>query len=792
MASMKVQDLKKELKARGLSTAGNKTELIERLQAIGDAPKNILLDLQSGVSSEELLASTEAAEEDEVFSGRQLIPPTASQDDAEEYVDCADESPATGTTFDPEGLQDGLESQTTEQFSPSGTLLDTVQIAGVPEIRRQDCDAGSTQGPSEVGEGFVLSQNCGGLALEDYATTNRASNESSIERCKICNYMEASLSTHRKKIEELEIQVTSLTERLQQTGLDKNKVDQLLQMMGSAERERRENAAEREALKELLTRCELLEKEWSGLLVKAPGQRNAPEHEGPPSRGRENAPPTEEKNRPSVPHEAVDNNHDKQECLADTLEDCSRGSGWVGESRKSEGCNRAQDQRRGAPTIEIKESGSPSSTVDDDKLADSVVDSVKLLAGSDDNRDEGPGEKDTSTPAKSKVSAKSVVRPPWGVKKEVLIVGDSNVGRFAPAFSEQMGGGQNFDVLLNRKATVEIAHRMIADYEATARRIPRMYILHVGMQDLLQGQQPDDIIESLEKKWCFREVALTVCSVPEVTSRGKETQAAAMMLNSRLRKMCKKIHAKYVDLSRNLVNDGFMEKDGLRYSNQGINMVTGRLVGLANRFLGRQGKDRRMNAQQDCEQGGLVNPAQQRPIHEPMNHTAGTECGQTRTAPLLVGHVPCRELWQQRLSQGAYVRRQQGGEEKDQSTPQGTTMQERHAHSGWQPSMRGGTPAYPERGWVHPGLMRHPTGIGLSIGDASRRIQEDPTLQYHREDITAELTPVLDGRTPVYPPPLVRHPMHMSPPAMPPLWLTGLVAETVRQQLGIGVHGPMK
>ncbi|KAG0433902.1 hypothetical protein HPB47_019496 [Ixodes persulcatus] len=562
MASMKVQDLKKELKARGLSTAGNKTELIERLQAIGDAPKNILLDLQPGVSSEELLASTAAAEEDEVFSGRQLTPPTASQDDAEEYVDCADDSPATGTTFDPKGLEDGLESQTTEQFSPSGTLLDTVQIAGVPEIRRQDCDTGSTQGPSEVGEGFVRSKNCGGLALEEYATTNMASNESSIERCKICNYMEASLSTHRKKIEELEIQVTSLTERLQQTGLDKNKIDQLLQMMGSAERERRENAAEREALKELLTRCEVLEKEWSGLLVEAPGQRYAPEHEGPPSTGRENAPFTEQENRPSVPHEAAENNHDKQECLAATLEDCSRVSGLVGESRKSEGCNRAQDQRRGAPTIEKKESGSPSSTVDDDKLADSMVDSVKLLAGPDDSRVEGPGEKDTSTPAKSKASAKPVVRPPWGVKKEVLIVGDSNVGRFAPAFSEQMGGGQNFDVLLNRKATVVIAHRMIADYEATARRIPRMYILHVGMQDLLHGKQPDYIVECLEKKWCFRQVALTVCSVPEVTSRGKETQAAAMMLNSRLRKMCKKIHAKYVDLSRNLVNDGFMERTG--------------------------------------------------------------------------------------------------------------------------------------------------------------------------------------------------------------------------------------
>lgn len=224
---MKVQALRKKLKARGLSTAGNKTELIERLQAIGDASENTLSDLHSVVSSEELPASTAAAEEDEAFSGRQLIPPTARQDDGEECVDCADETPTMGTTFAPKGLQDGLESQTTEQISPSGTLLDAGKVAGVPEIRRQDSDAGSTQGPSEVGEGFVRSKNCGGLAPEDYETTNMASHESS-DRCKICNYMEATLSTHRKKIEELEIQVTRLTERLQQTGLDKTKIDQLL------------------------------------------------------------------------------------------------------------------------------------------------------------------------------------------------------------------------------------------------------------------------------------------------------------------------------------------------------------------------------------------------------------------------------------------------------------------------------------------------------------------------------------------------------------------------------------
>ncbi|KAM7282285.1 hypothetical protein ISCGN_002435 [Ixodes scapularis] len=130
------------------------------------------------------------------------------------------------------------------------------------------------------------------------------------------------------------------------------------------------------------------------------------------------------------------------------------------------------------------------------------------------------------------------------------------------------------------------------EYEGQARSIPRMYILHVGMNDLLQGHQPEAIVECLENKWRTRQGALVVCSIPEVTSRGKEMQAAAMLLNARLKKMCKKIQAKYVDLTRDLAITATMKKDGLHYNKEGTHVVTGRLAEVAETFLGERRKRR--------------------------------------------------------------------------------------------------------------------------------------------------------------------------------------------------------
>ncbi|KAG0416031.1 hypothetical protein HPB47_006782, partial [Ixodes persulcatus] len=97
---------------------------------------------------------------------------------------------------------------------------------------------------------------------------------------------------------------------------------------------------------------------------------------------------------------------------------------------------------------------------------------------------------------------------------------------------------------------------------------PRLYIVHVGINDLLLGHQPDAIVEGLENKWGKRQGALTVCSIPEVATRGKEIQAAAMLLNAKLRNMCRKIRVKYADFTQDLAINAAMKQDGLHDNHQ--------------------------------------------------------------------------------------------------------------------------------------------------------------------------------------------------------------------------------
>ncbi|KAG0436727.1 hypothetical protein HPB47_017788 [Ixodes persulcatus] len=58
------------------------------------------------------------------------------------------------------------------------------------------------------------------------------------------------------------------------------------------------------------------------------------------------------------------------------------------------------------------------------------------------------------------------------------------------------------------------------------------------------GAQPDAIAERLRLKWTKRKDALVVCSIPEIKSRGKGIQATTMLLNAKLKKMCKDIKAR--------------------------------------------------------------------------------------------------------------------------------------------------------------------------------------------------------------------------------------------------------
>ncbi|KAG0428710.1 hypothetical protein HPB47_024328 [Ixodes persulcatus] len=50
-----------------------------------------------------------------------------------------------------------------------------------------------------------------------------------------------------------------------------------------------------------------------------------------------------------------------------------------------------------------------------------------------------------------------------------------------------------------------------------------------------------------------------------------------MLLNARLKQLCKSIKARFIDLSRELTSKGTMQKDGLQYGEEGIRVVTERL-----------------------------------------------------------------------------------------------------------------------------------------------------------------------------------------------------------------------
>lgn len=87
-------------------------------------------------------------------------------------------------------------------------------------------------------------------------------------------------------------------------------------------------------------------------------------------------------------------------------------------------------------------------------------------------------------------------------------------------------------------------------------------------------------------KWTNRKASLAICSVPESDRRGKRIHAATMLLNARLKQLCKSIKARFIDLSRELTSKGAMQKDGLQYGEEGIRVVTERLGAVASRFLG--------------------------------------------------------------------------------------------------------------------------------------------------------------------------------------------------------------
>ncbi|KAH9368349.1 hypothetical protein HPB48_004541 [Haemaphysalis longicornis] len=89
------------------------------------------------------------------------------------------------------------------------------------------------------------------------------------------------------------------------------------------------------------------------------------------------------------------------------------------------------------------------------------------------------------------------VRPPPGITKEVVVVGDGNVGLFAQGLVDTVGVPEAVEVLYDRGAGVPESLKLIQEYEHAARPLHRMWIIHVGFTDVL-ASKGEELVSQFE------------------------------------------------------------------------------------------------------------------------------------------------------------------------------------------------------------------------------------------------------------------------------------------------------
>ncbi|KAM7301325.1 uncharacterized protein ISCGN_016844 [Ixodes scapularis] len=643
---------------------------------------------------------------------------TAGKDETEEYVDCLDELSSSGTIANLKLVQDiplpaaqslsvNTESQDRLDFHPfmkssqvepvldygktARVTANISQNSGADENLLYSCvpcsiDIAVAERTQKVNDSNMSLASC--IQREVLLLDTGSTGESTSYNGNICTSLECSQRPYQDRIEKLENQIRKLTDRLQQADAGRITSELVAQRLQRLEKKWQEQERERETLVSLITRCEGLEARLNKLLNAQIEDLNV-------------APLTNPCNNKGVcPISTLPINRP----LTDTLD------------RKS-----VENAPDGKPPV-VKSSANDTGPKCDSDIAQPAYSEggrrrQPLPLASDATKQARATNITISEPSTScRTTTQPIIRPPWGVLREVLIAGDHNVRQFAPAFHGEMTDGQSFEILMNRKATTATVHAMIEDYEKQARRIPRMYIVHVGINDLLLGHQPDAIVEGLENKWGKRQSALTVCSIPEVTTRGREIQAAAMLLNAKLRKMCKKIRAKYVDFTQDLAINAAMKKDGMHYNHEGVRIVTNRLAEIARNFLGDRRKKRinpgshqnyKHKEQESLTQYADVGPQniRHKGLKDSQVHDSEPEAPSSY-----------RENWRRhpsRLSLKPGTKGQTDWPRIERSPPQALSHLEKNAPTVGQQPHTEGTPVLSVPAWLHPAQIQEVKGMNL-------------------------------------------------------------------------------
>ncbi|CAN8013415.1 unnamed protein product, partial [Ixodes persulcatus] len=161
-----------------------------------------------------------------------------------------------------------------------------------------------------------------------------------------------------------------------------------------------------------------------------------------------------------------------------------------------------------------------------------------------------------SEPMQQRRAASTPLRPPKEVKREIIVAGDGNVGRFAEALVREVGVKDSVEFLYQEGATVDQVHEAIREYEELAREIPRKYVLHLGCTEVLQGKT-EYLTAKLEETWKERGAEVIICSVPQATNQDKERQKEVVKANTSIQAMCQRIGARFLDVSKGLSAKSF-------------------------------------------------------------------------------------------------------------------------------------------------------------------------------------------------------------------------------------------